>query len=300
MSQVLTWRALAADLEARLAAAGVAAPAAEARWILDRAAGEDRADMAEGAVPARAHAHVERMATRRAAGEPLQYVLGSWAFRSLDLFVDRRVLIPRPETEITAQVAIQACIDRGARTGSADPWAAGRTEFTVIDLGTGSGALALAIAAELPAAAVWATDASEDALAVARANLAGVGTVATRVRLVRSDWFDALPVHLQGSVRVLVSNPPYVSEAELRDLPSEVREHEPRGALVSGPTGLEAIEHIIRGAGQWLEPGGAAVVEIAPSQAERACALARAAGFQDVGVERDLSGRDRVLVACMP
>ena len=234
---------------------------------------------------------------RRIAGEPLQYVLGEWEFRGIDLFVDARVLIPRPETEVTAQVAIDTARRLGARTGPADPWGGAQTAYTIVELGTGSGAIALALVNELPDAEVWATDASEDALAVARANLAGAGTGATRMRLAHGEWFAALPAELEGKVRIAVSNPPYVSEAEVPTLPREVADHEPRAALVSGPTGLEAVEQILRDAGRWMQPGGAVVLEIAPHHAEVASEFARGAGYEEITVHPDLTGRDRVLVA---
>ena len=239
---------------------------------------------------------VDDMLARRVAGEPLQYVIGEWEFRGVDVFVDQRVLIPRPETEVTAQVAIDAAAERGARRGRGNPWTGAEVEFTVVDLGTGSGAIAISLAAELPDAEVWATDVSNDALAVARANIAGAGHIATRIRLAHGDWFEALPDHLRGHVRVAVANPPYIAEDEVDSLPPEVADHEPRVALVSGPTGLEAIERIITEAPAWLEPAGALVVEIAPSQAQAVIALARATSFAEARVERDLTGRDRVLV----
>ena len=140
-----------------------------------------------------AERRIDQMVERRIAGEPLQYVLGSWSFRGIDLFVDPRVLIPRPETEVTAQVAIDEAARLGADVGRRPAWSGTTTSYVVADLGTGSGALALALAAELPDAEVWATDRSADALAVARANLAGAGSTATRVRVAEGSWFDALP-----------------------------------------------------------------------------------------------------------
>jgi release factor glutamine methyltransferase len=145
---------------------------------------------------------------------------------------------------------------------------------------------------------VWATDVSSNALAVARANLAGIGSAATRVRLEVGSWFDALPDELRGRLKIVVSNPPYVAETEVPDLPSVVVDWEPRLALVSGPTGLEAIDAIVAEAPAWLDPeGGVLVVELAPHQAAPATELARAAGFTDVRVHQDLAERDRVLVA---
>jgi release factor glutamine methyltransferase len=149
----------------------------------------------------------------------------------------------------------------------------------------------------LPDAAVWATDASDDALAVARANLSSIGFAATRVRVVRGHWFDALPLELRGELRLVVSNPPYVSETEFDELPTEVAAYEPTRALVSGPTGLECLEDIVRDAPQWLTPDGVLVCEHAPHQAEMVCDLARAAGFTHVETRVDLTGRERALVA---
>jgi release factor glutamine methyltransferase len=301
---VATAGELLRETRARLSGAGIATADAEARWLLGEASGVDplAAEIDDGVVSARARRTLDGMIERRVCGEPLQYVLGSWSFRGIDLMVDHRVLVPRPETEITAQIAIDEAVRRGARHGRDDggragAWTAAVTEYSVADLGTGSAAIALALATELPEAAVWATDVSPEALAVARANLAGMGSAAARVRLLEGDWFDALPEELRGRLRVVVANPPYIADAEVADLPPEVARYEPRLALVSGPTGLEAISRVIAGAGEWLEPGGALVVELAPHQAADAAGRARAAGLGDVRVELDLSGRERVLVA---
>ena len=133
---------------------------------------------------------------------------------------------------------------------------------------------------------------------MARANLAGIGTAAARVRLRAGSWFGGLPDELRGRLRLIVSNPPYVAEHEVADLPPAVVDWEPRGALVSGATGLEAIEAIVAEAPAWLEPtGGALVLELAPHQAEHAIARSVAAGFAEARVQPDLAGRDRVLVA---
>ena len=294
-----TWRTLEAEVRARLVTVAGDAAAAEARWVVQEASGASATELAAEAddpVGALVHHRVTEMVARRLGGVPLQYVLGSWQFRGLDLMVDPRVLIPRPETEFVVQCAIDALVAGGARVGRNDPWSAGLTEYAVADLGTGSGAIALALAAELPDAAVWATDVSPDALVVARANLAAIGSAATRVRMVEGDWFAALPEALRGGLRLIVSNPPYVTEAEHPDLPPEVRDHEPRGALVSGPTGLEAVAHLVATAPGWLEPDGVLVVELAPHQRDATLAEATAAGFS-AEVRPDLTGRDRVLVA---
>ncbi|HEX3393110.1 MAG TPA: peptide chain release factor N(5)-glutamine methyltransferase [Acidimicrobiales bacterium] len=259
----------------------------EARWVVERASGWEGAELVghlDEAGSARAVTHVQAMIARRVSGEPLQYVLGRWQFRGLELFVDRRVLIPRPETEWVAEAAV-------AEVGRAE-----RRDPVVVDLGTGSGAIGLSLAAEVPGARVWATDASPEALAVARANLAGLGSgAATRVRLVEGDWWEALPDELRGTVDLVVSNPPYVAADE--QLPAEVADWEPGSALRAGPTGLEALEVVVGGAPTWLRRPGALVAEVAPHQAQAAATMAVDAGFDDVEVRPDLTGRPRALVA---
>jgi release factor glutamine methyltransferase len=273
----------------------------EARYLVEEASGLEGAELVVAAREQptdHAARHLESMTRRRAAGEPLQYVLGRWQFLGVDLLVDARVLVPRPETEVLAQTAVEEVVRTGARRGRRDPWTGAVTSFAVADLGTGSGALALYLVGELPDAEVWATDVSPDALAVARANFAGAGAPATRVRAVEGSWFDALPEHLRGSLRLLVSNPPYVAAHEVAALPREVADWEPMGALVSGATGLEALEHVVAHAPAWLDPEqGVLVTELAPHQAGPMRERAAAAGFTDVSVRQDLAGRDRVLVA---
>ncbi|HUO47334.1 MAG TPA: peptide chain release factor N(5)-glutamine methyltransferase [Acidimicrobiales bacterium] len=274
----------------------------EARWVLEHATGLDAAalsaSLADPAPPGLPGA-VHVLAARRAGGEPLQYVLGAWSFRTLELAVDRRVLIPRPETEMVVEVALGALGRLGA-SGAGPP-----RPPVAVDLGTGAGAIALSLAAEGPAGLdVWATDRSADALAVAAANLAALARrlpgAAARVHLAEGEWFGALPEALAGSVSLVVSNPPYVTEAEWEGLDPVVRDHEPRRALVSGPSGLEDVACILDGAGPWMAPGGSVVVEIAPHQSGPARAAALAAGFRRVRVEPDLAGRPRALVGRWP
>ena len=266
--------------------------------MIESVSGMDAAEQimeSEGFATRRAVSELDALLARRISGEPIQYVLGAWSFCGLDLMVDPRVLIPRPETEVVAQVAIAEVERLGERVGPPDPWAGGHTRYAVADLGTGSGALALALANSLPDAEVWATDVSEAALAVARANVAAAGSVATRLRVAEGSWFDALPAEHRGAVRLVVANPPYIAEHEV--LPASVAEWEPTGALYAGPTGLEAVEHLIGTAPEWLDAAGTLVLELAPHQAGPATELARAAGFADVGVRADLAGHDRALVA---
>jgi release factor glutamine methyltransferase len=287
--------------EHRLRDAGVDAPETAARYMVEEASGYEGAELvAAGQEPATtpATAHLDAMVARRARGEPLQYVLGRWQFLGHELFLDPRVLIPRPETEVVAQVALEEAERFGARRGRGDPWTGTSTSFVVADLGTGSGALAIALAADLPDAEVWATDASSDALVVARANFSGAGSPAARIRVAAGSWFDALPDHLRGSLRLVVTNPPYVAEHEVATLNEEIRDWEPRRALVGGPRGTEAINEIVDAAHQWLDAdGGVLVCELAPHQSVESAHRARIAGFADVSVRPDLTGRDRVLVA---
>lgn len=286
----ISLRALLDEATVRLRASSDA-PALDARRIVERVSGHDAAELRfelDRPVTQREMVFFDRMVERRAAGEPLQYVLGSWGFRSLDLFLDRRVLIPRPETEVVAGVALDE-LDRAVagRDPRAEPPLA-------VDLGTGSGAIALSIVVERAHAEVWATDASGDALDIARANLAGIGRHARRVQLAEGDWFDALPSSLEGRLDLVVSNPPYVAAHE--ELPAIVRDWEPAAALVPGPTGLEAYERIVPAARRWLAERGAVVLEIGATQGDAVCELGRSVGFTVAEVRPDLTGRDRVVV----
>lgn len=276
-----TWRDLLSEAVAVLGAEH------EARRLVERASGYEGSEYLLALdEPARERSipFFRDMLDRRAAGEPLQYVLGRWGFRKLDLFVDRRVLIPRPETE---QVVEHALVEARRLP----------RPLVAVDLGTGSGAIGLSLAVELDSEVeVWATDRSPDALAVARANLTGVGSFAAqRVRLVEGDWYAALPSTLRGRVGLIVSNPPYVAPGD--ELPPEVADWEPEGALIAGPTGLEDVARILADAPAWLARPGVVVIEIAPHQSGSASQLARDAGFTDVDVLPDLTGRLRALVA---
>ncbi len=330
------WEELLDQATERLAAAGVVSAATEARRIVAAAAGSDDGDW-HGVLPAaatrRGVASFDAMLARRVAGEPLQYVLGSWGFRTLDLFVDRRVLIPRPETETLVGCALDELqrradalvgqpedgdggsfrsSDAGRRVVAArrpalsSPSVASTASvqgarvpvLLAADLGCGSGAIGLSLVAERSDTEVICTDVSADALAVASANLAGLGRPARRVRLAEGSWFEALPVEQRGRFDVIASNPPYIAPHD--PLPPEVADHEPAVALYSGSTGLEATATILAGAPSWLAPGGAVVLEMADGTAGRVRELAGAAGLVDIAVHRDLAGRERVLVARRP
>ena len=272
----VTWRELLAETVALLS------DAQHARWICETATSstpDEFRELRDEPAGERAVAHLDAMVARARSGEPIQYVLGAWAFRRLDLTVDERVLIPRPETELVAEVAIGLAAAFGPTR-------------TVLDLGTGSGAIGLAMADELPldGTSVWLTDASGDALAVARANLAGIGRSAQNVRIAEGSWFDALPDGVWFDV--IVSNPPYVADGS-DEAESIVTEWEPGSALFAGPDGLDDLRLIIAAAPSWLSPGGWLVVEHGHDQGGAVSELFRSVGFVDVETRRDLAGLDR-------
>jgi len=295
------WRELLAVARAELEAAGtVESPDIDVRRIIETVTGASGAGYEtalDQPVTQLAKTRFDAMVRRRCAGEPLQYVVGAWGFRTLDLMVDQRVLIPRPETEVVAGFAI-TILQRKA---------ASRDEVIVADLGTGSGAIALSVAVECPNARVFATDVSVEALGVARANLAGAGRAASRVSLHEGDWFAALPSELMGSLDMVVSNPPYIAAGEhLPDiaagehLPAVITGWEPEVALWSGPSGDEATREVIAGAAEWLRPQGALVLEVASQRARQTADQVTGAGFRDVVVERDLAGLERVVMGWLP
>ncbi len=280
-----TWRQLLAGT------VEVLGDVSEARWICEEASGLDGAEWVLGLDHAATQGGVARldaMVARRRSGEPLQYVLGHWAFRRLDLLVDRRVLIPRPETELVAEVALELA------SGQPDP-------LVIADLGTGSGAIALALADELfpRPVTIWACETEAGALDVARANLAGIGRAATTVRMACGSWFAALPPELAGQLALVVSNPPYLAEGDPA-VEAAVREWEPTSALFAGTDGLDALRDVIAGAPAWLRPGGALVCEIGAAQGAAVSALAGDAGLVDIEVRPDLAGLDRILIARRP
>jgi release factor glutamine methyltransferase len=263
-----------------------------ARWMCETASGSDAQQFVEALDQPAMHgmvAHLDAMIARRLTGEPLQYVLGSWSFRTLDLMVDQRVLIPRPETEWVCEAALN--IARGLA------WTDDRP-LRIADLGTGSGAIGLSLAVELPrgSARLWLGDISADALDVARANLAGCGIAGAAVTLCHGSWFEALPPNAAGTFDLIVTNPPYVA-AESPELEPQVGDWEPHLALFSGDDGLSDIEAIIGEAPKWLRSQGWLVIEIGSDQGQAVRELFITNGFNSVEIRPDLTGRDRIAIA---
>lgn len=262
----------------RLEDAGVENPRLDAGLLAGKVLGLSRTELhleSERELSAAEEAELRGLLDRRARREPLAYVLGEWGFRRLTLQVDERVLVPRPETE----VVVERCLEllRGTEAPA------------VLDVGTGSGAIALAIADEHPGARVTAIDVSPGALDVARANAAAAGLdVAFELRDLREG--------LAGSYDLVVSNPPYVTAAEIEGLEPEVRDWEPRLATVgddhTATIAAEAATVLVRGG--WL------VLEVADGRGEAVAELLRETGYEEVAASPDLAGRDRVVEGRWP
>jgi release factor glutamine methyltransferase len=267
-------RAALGRVEERLAAAGCDTPAVDAELLFAHVLATTRSGVvADGrrVLTDGEAADLAALVERRAGREPLAYVLGEWGFRRLVLEVDRRVLVPRPETEIV----VERCLSL----------VAGVEAPRVLDVGTGSGAIALGIADEHPGARVTGIDASTDALVVAHGNSVKTGV---SIELAEWDLFRGLP---EGPWDLVVSNPPYALAGEIDTLPPEVRDWEPRVALVAEG----ASEAVARSALVVLEPRGAVVLEVADGDAGRIADVVGELGYEDVVVTPDLTGRDRVV-----
>jgi release factor glutamine methyltransferase len=254
---------------------GVDSPVPTAERLLAHVLGTDRTGIytRDGLTTQEAKSF-GRALCRRCAGEPLQHVTGEQGFRRIVLDVRPGVFVPRPETEVLVQVLLDALV--------------GVEAPTIVDVGTGSGAVALAIADERPDARVFATDLSPEAVALARGNAAALGAAIT---VVEGDLLASLPDELRGHVDAVVSNPPYVSPDVRDSLPADVRA-EPELAVFGG---MELYERLFAQAIAWLRPGGSVAVEIEEHAADVVTRAAKAAGFEELAVHLDLAGRDRVV-----
>ena len=268
-----TSEALSAAIDA-LRAAGVEDPRLDAELLLAEVAGVGRADLIASPEATLAPAAARRfgeLVRRRLRREPVAYILGRRGFRDIELAVDRRVLIPRPETEMLVELALEL------------------RPSTVLDVGTGSGAIALAVAAELRGCEVFATDTSAGALAVARGNAERLG-LADRVRFLAGSLPDAADAPT-GGFDLVLANLPYIAEGDWPMLPPEVAEWEPRGALLAGPDGLDAYRALLDAD----RPGRAIGLEVGDGQAAAVAVLVGEAGFAAVEVRRDLAGIERLV-----
>lgn len=262
--------------------AGVASVDAEARRLIEAASGRSSAELVlEPEVDDSVATTAIDFARRRAAGEPLQYVTGVAGFRRLDLEVGPGVFVPRPETE----VVVEKAMERLPREG------------IVVDVGTGSGAIALSIADERPDARVLATEPFPEALEWVRRNRAVTGK---DVEILEGDVLEGMHSELRASIDVVVSNPPYVADAEWSSLPSDVVDQEPNGALFGGHAGMDIIKRLAKDSLDWLRPQGWLVLEIGSGQGESVRALLEGLGYEDVKVGVDYANWPRVVEARRP
>lgn len=264
----------------RLREAGIEGAQGDARRLLAHALqiAPDRLTLAlQDPLPDAAAARFEAALTAREARQPVAQITGKRLFWGHEFRVTRDTLDPRPETELLVEAALE------------------RPFVHVLDLGTGTGCILISLLKSMPFAAGLGTDVSAAALAVAKENAATLG-LGARAKFVQSDWFASAP----GRFDLIVSNPPYIAEAEMAGLSPDVRDWEPLGALTPGGDGLDAYRAIARGAGARLMAGGRLALEIGPTQAAEVTALLAAHGFEQIETRRDLDGRDRVILARKP
>jgi release factor glutamine methyltransferase len=273
---------------AQLAVAGIDTPEVDARWLVDHVTELTGSCTGCGA------ALLDGLVARRVAREPVQVIVGRTWFRELELACEVGVFVPRPETEIVAGLAIAV-----ARAAGPSP--------LVVEPCTGTGAIALSVAVEVPGVRVVATDVDPAAVALARRNLdrvragaAGAALVAREVAVLEGDLLAPVGAELRGEVDVLVANPPYLPVSDRGTWEPEVGDHDPDRALVGGPDGHEVVDALLTAARGWLRPGGTVVLEIDERRGADAAAAADRAGLTDVRLEPDLTGRTRAVVARRP
>ena len=281
-------RAVLAAVESVLAAADVSEARTLAEWLVAAAAGVGRLELlSRDSIdwePAARH-HLDGWVRRVAAGEPLQYVLGTAPFMGREFACDRRALIPRPETEELCERVL------------ADVRIWDRERPCVIDVGTGTGCIAITLALERARSGIVAIDVSPDALDLARNNARNLGVADGRIAWRLGDLLDG---HDRGAADAIVSNPPYISDSEWLGLDRVVRDHEPRLALVGGPDGLAVIRRLIEQAVEVLRPDGMLWMEMGNEQGSAVRQMLADAGYRNVITYRDLAGHERIAAAQRP
>jgi len=281
-TKLIDYLKLATD---HFAAKGIESARLDAELLLGHATGLERVELYTNYDRPLTAAEVDRyreLVRRRARREPVAYIIGKREFWSLEFAVDRRVLIPRPETETLVEAAIEKARDRGG--------------LRIVDVGTGCGAVAVALAVELPRARIVATDVSQAVLEVAPANATRHG-VAERIEFRHGSLLE--PLAEGERFDLIVSNPPYCREDEVDALEPEVRVWEPDGALVSGRDGLWHSQRLVTEAPEYLDESGWLLIEVG-TQAAEVHALLERSGWREIRVHRDLAGRDRVVAAMPP
>ena len=289
-----------AESRAALAAAGTGSPGLDASLLLAEVLGINRTALAaagEDALSQKALASLRQLISRRLGGECIAYILGRKEFRGLEFSVNSSVLVPRPETETLVDAALEVW---GVGTGewgvkNKSEKAAGN--FQVLDLCTGSGAIAVSLKSECPDLTVWASDISTEALKVARANAVCL-LPPESIQFFLGDLFEALPPP-NPQFNLIVSNPPYIPDAQIETLSPEVKK-EPRIALDGGEDGMVIIKKIIAAAPDYLIRGGALLLEADPGQMKSIAALLEKNGFMNIKEYRDLSGSERVISGTLP
>ena len=282
-----------AEVARTLRDAGVASPEVDARWLVEAASGADPRRTPDASLTPDAADALAPLVVRRSAREPLQLVIGTTAFRTIELRCRPGVFVPRPETEVLAGIAIDLVRDVGP-VGE---------RVVVHEPCCGTGAVGLAVASEVDGAVVLLGDRSERAVALARENrdlLSDAGLLRVPVEVHRGELLDAFIGSEHGRPDLIVANPPYLPDADLATLDPEVRAHDPHDALAGGPDGHEVVDALLEAAATALAPGGVVLLEIDARRAGEAVALARRVGLIDVEVRSDLTGAERFVLARRP
>ena len=299
-----TWsiRRLLAWIDGYLAQRGIEHPRRSAEWLIGEVCGLSRMQIyldIDRPLEADELARLREMVVRRGRGEPLQYITGNTSFRSIEVLCEPGVLIPRPETEMLVEYALEALRARhtGDSEGEEPDDEGNEPQVNVLEIGTGTGCIALSIASEMPEARVLATDVSATALKLAARNRAALG-LEKRVGFVQCSLADGVKDRFMGTFELLISNPPYIPTAVMAELPSEVVDHEPALALDGGADGLDVFRRLVELAPRALAPSGVFAVELFEGHLDQAADLVRGAqGWESVEVKQDLAGRPRVLLA---